>query len=150
MEDGLVKAPCNLTFEVRPSADLLGCRDQRLFGNRLCRHLAVRRGCLVDGSLVGRLLLVLSLVYRPARIAQAEENFLRPKEDVHHGHHPIAHPQALVFFPTWYGVQDLACPLTQDSWNSVASPEVQVLQLEQEVVDRMHDPVEPAQAPPAP
>src|SRR5262249_48168720 len=56
------QAPCTLTLEVRPTADLLGRRDQRLFGNRLCCHLAVRRGCLVDGSLVGRLLVVLSLV----------------------------------------------------------------------------------------
>jgi len=55
-----------------------------------------------------------------------------------------------VLFSTWHGVQDLAGPLTQDSRNPVGSSEVQVLKLEEEVVDCMYDPVELAQAPPAP
>ena len=55
-----------------------------------------------------------------------------------------------MFFPTWHGIQYLASPLTKDSGNPVSSSQVQVLQLEEEVVDRVYEPVELAQAPPAP
>ena len=142
--------PACQTFDVRLTADLLSRREQCLLGNGLCCHSVVRRRCLVDGGLVGRLLLILGLVQCPARVAQAEQNFLGSEEDVHHRYHPVAHPQGLVLFSTWHGVQDLAGPLTQNSRNPVGSSEVQVLKLEEEVVDCMHDSIELAQAPPAP
>jgi uncharacterized protein YkwD len=135
--DSLMKSPDHRANILNPDFRCIGIGAYKRRGGR-------RRG---DALLLHR---VLVLVGRPARVAQAEEHLLGAEEDVHHGHDAVAHAQHLVFLARWHRVEDLTGPLAQDRGDPVDPLEVQVLQLEEQVVDGVHHPIELLLAPSPP